>query len=767
MAKSKNTDNNLKVPNILGLELDIAGDILDDAKIKYKIEDKKIITFFRDKNCVAKTTPKVNKPIGKNEVLHIYPSKVKIGPTLILLLIIIGCIIYYANTKTIVPFLFGEPNITQDSDSWNKSSVVYVTDDADFNYSTIDHYKYCISKSKSSNTCDWKDTYTKSVEVSESGTWFVWFKGISEDNNESSLSNRLKVQIDSEAPNISSIDKTVTTRSIEVKVDAKDNLSGVNKYYYSIDNQEYIESNKSYTFTSLEENKTYNINVRVVDKVGNKVDAIFNVSTTSTNKTNTESTTTLNKVIPNISMIDIPYNITYQDKYNLPTSVTPSKYIDNTICYFNDKEITNTSTLPIGLNSIKCVTTVDTSSIISYKDINVKVENGKDEIYDNYIRYNINYPTNATHYMYRYQTDDVRLDDNKWMYYTGPLYIPKDKVNSIIYKYNLNGENIVTKENMFVDIRADKYILNDGEETTINIIAPNKEDEIFYSINNSEYQKYNQSFKVKGNTLIKAYIKRVYKEYNESTNTLVDKSIIKHDAIYIENIYPTIGDKTNTDVSISLDDIPNYIDNNKTYSIPSAYSYGIHGSNNLSCTVNGKKINNTSDLPIGTHDIICSITALDGETKVVSKTITINKNNYKYDLDNIPSIIKVKDDYQLDNTCNIKNTNTLEVGKTTITCGNISKDIEVVDKDILSIDNNNIPSVITVGSLYELPSHVKGNNIKFIKCIDENKNIIYNTSTLSIGKHTITSIVEDDKSKKIITTKIEVIKPSYTLDISQ
>ena len=69
--EKKDNKKNLIVPNILGLELDIAGDILDDNNIKYEIQDKKIITFFRDKNCVAKTIPRRGKKIDKNDVVII------------------------------------------------------------------------------------------------------------------------------------------------------------------------------------------------------------------------------------------------------------------------------------------------------------------------------------------------------------------------------------------------------------------------------------------------------------------------------------------------------------------------------------------------------------------------------------------------------------------------------------------------------------------------------------------------------------------------
>ena len=762
MAKKK--DNKQLVPNILGLELDIAGDVLDDQNIKYKIEDKKIITFFRDKNCVAKTVPRRNKPIDKDEVLKIYPSKCKIGPLLIILILAITWIVMYINKHSIVPLFFSEPTISQESNNWESSKIVYITDDADFNYSKVDYYKYCINKSKSSDSCDWKDTYTKNVRVSASGTWYVWFKAVSEDNNESYLSNRLKVTVDNESPTIISLEKTVTRRSIEIRVNAKDTLSGINKYYYSIDNQEFIEGSKSYTFTSLDENKTYSIRVRVEDKVGNIIEASMKISTSGSNKNN-ETTTLLNKTIPQISLIDLPNTIIEKDKYYLPTNVTPSKYSEDTICYADNIEVTNTSNLSLGEHKIKCTSTIDNLSITIYKDINVVLDYGKDEIINDYVKLNLDYNKEAINYMYRIETDNTRTDEDKWEYYTGPLYIKKELIDKVIIKYDLNGERIITRDDLYLDIKPDSYIVNDGDQTWININYSNREDKVYYSINGVDYQEYKHSFKVYGDTTVNAYIVRTFKTYDSNTNQISEIKMTKKDSVYIQNKYPKIGDKNNTDVYVHLHNLPEVIDDNKVYSIPSNYSYGVHGSKNLVCTANGKKVNSTSDLTPGEYDIVCTISANDGETKIATKHIEIKKSSYKYDLDDIPYTIIQGESYKLDNTCNITNTSKLKEGKYTITCGNISKDIEVVKINKLSIDFNNIPSTITVGDMYELPSHIRGNNIKYIKCIDEDNNLIYNTKTLSIGKHTITCIVKTDDEIITSTKEINVIKPKYLFDI--
>ena len=763
MAERKKKDN-LIVPNVLGLLPDIAGDVFDDHNVKYEIQDKKIISFFRDRNCVVKTVPKRGTSITPDTVVKVYTCKFKIWPCLLISLLLIIGILFILNKSGPTPLFFGAPVIDIDNKDYSESSIIYVKDDADFNYSTIDHYEYCISKNKNYNECSWEKTYTKSLRVSKSGVWYVWFKGISKDNDESYLSNRLKVQIDNESPIINNIDRTITTKSIEVRVNAKDLLSGVNKYYYSIDNHEYIEGNKSYTFTGLEENKKYNIKIRVVDKVGNVTDVETELSTFNSNK---ENESTIPTSIPQISMNDIPSYIYEHDDYSIPSNITPNKYKDNTKCYIDDKDIDNLKDLKVGKYKIRCEGILDNFKITTYKDIDVILPDGEDEIEDEYVRLNLVYPKEANTYMYRFVSDEVRVEGEGWNYYTNRLYVKKELVDKIIIKYNLNGEHIISRDNMFIDIVPDKYEVYDNEEVEVRINTNNTEGKIYYSVNSNDYIEYKNPFKVKGDSLINAYIETIYKSYDKELDMIVDNSDIKTDSVYIRNIYYPIGDKHNDDVSISLDRIPNEINNKEVYSIPSSYSYGTHGLFNMTCTADNKKVYNTSDLTDGEHDIICTITAMDGTTKQTSKHIKINKDNYTYSLDNIPSIIQQGDEYILDETCNIKNTSKLNVGKHNIVCNKTSKSIEVVKERVSYIDINNIPDEIVIGTLYQLPSHYYASNINYINCLDENKNVIYNTSSLGLGEHNIVCILVDDNNLLIASKTIMVNKPKYAIVISK
>ena len=128
-------------------------------------------------------------------------------------------------------------------------------------------------------------------------------------------------------------------------------------------------------------------------------------------------------------------------------------------------------------------------------------------------------------------------------------------------------------------------------------------------------------------------------------------------------------------------------------------------------------------------------------------------------------MIQVGYDYELKDTCNIKNTNILKEGYYTVVCDSVSKNIKVVKDDSLYIDITDIPKNITVGDLYQLPSHYKGNNIKYIKCIDENNNLLFNTSTLSIGKHELTCIIEAENGIQTVNKELIVDKPKYSIDV--
>lgn len=717
MKKEKEIKGKI-VPDIRNLELDIAGDELDEHKIKYHIEDKKVITLFIDRNCVARTEPKIGHIIKDDEVLKIYPSKIKLYP-LFIIFIIIGAFIYYINSKVPTPFFGGYPTIEESVNGYSLSKVVYVSDDAEFNNANVSYYKYCISSSRNNSECEWKDTYTKSVEISESGSWFIWFKGISENNDESYLSNRLKVQIDSEAPTVNLISTITTNKSIEVNISASDALSGISKYYYSIDDTEYVESNKSYIFSNLESNKTYNIKVKVSDVLDNSIIVSFKV-TTGIRTTSTSSSTSIinDDTIPSISMQGISSIITYQDDINIPTVTKFGNTNGTTNCYYDDNiSIENTKELPLGEHKITCDLVGNNGySVEVSKNVNVIPSKTDDKVENNYSYVNLNYPSNATKYMYRIKDNTYSRMSDDWKYYTNTLYVKNSDVNNIIIKYELNNnEYIITPDSsLYVDIRPDSYSVDVSSKTNVNIVYDTIADEKLYRINDGDWINYDGTISVYGNTKIDAMSIKYQKVYEN--NKIVTKSISNIDSVYISTNYSIIGSKENTSVSISLDNIPSELSSGSNYSIPSYYSYGSHNTGFVSCTLDDKKnVYNTNELSEGEHNITCVISALDGVTSMSSKKITI-----------LPS-----------------------------------------DKKITSIDNknnkefnlDNIPDSITIGDMYYVPSYANLGNIKNIKCVSNYK-IINNTSELKLGNNEITcTLTDNDGNNTSISKNVYVDKP--------
>src|SRR5574344_1702763 len=130
------------------------------------------------------------------------------------------------------------PEITSSSDEWNNVKTVEVEKDS-HTKGKIDYYMYCISSTKSTKDCVWQKTLTKNVEVTNSGTSYIYFKAVDDKGQESLPSLPCVVNIDTEAPSIINITKEVTESSIALTVTASDDESGVDKYYFKLEDGEY------------------------------------------------------------------------------------------------------------------------------------------------------------------------------------------------------------------------------------------------------------------------------------------------------------------------------------------------------------------------------------------------------------------------------------------------------------------------------------------------------------------------------------------------
>ena len=255
-----NEDKNFYL-TLEGLTLKEAEEKLENNNIKdYKI--KRNIDLSTKSGCISK--------IDLDDTLTLYVSERRFILVLLLLFLLCNIVVFTFNGTISTLFGTKAPVIKSESHEWNMNTLVSVNKDAVMK-NEISYYEYCITKSKNTLKCNWKRTDTKNIQVSVTGKWYVYFRAIDKKNIKSKISNREYVQIDNEAPIINDVSEQLTFNSIKLTVNASDNHSGIDKYYYSIDGIDFNESKGEYVFENLSPNTEYEITIKVLDKLGNTV----------------------------------------------------------------------------------------------------------------------------------------------------------------------------------------------------------------------------------------------------------------------------------------------------------------------------------------------------------------------------------------------------------------------------------------------------------------------------------------------------------------
>ena len=268
------------IPDIRKEKLEDAQEILDKAKIKYKDEEEKEFSLKVRRGRVIRTEPEIGEKIKNDEEITIYVSRLWLLPIIILLLIMFLFMFTTIGLSNIKPS--NTPKIAKKGEGWVKEELVYVVKDVDLE--RLDYYEYCISEKKNMKSCEWKATKTKNALVSETGEWYVQFRGVYQDKTKSRKSNKLKVYVDNDAPVVKKVTKETTDSKIHITMSATDKGSGINKYYYKVGDGEWKEADKDFTIKGLDPNKEYNITVKVEDKAGNEYTVEFKATTKAKDK---------------------------------------------------------------------------------------------------------------------------------------------------------------------------------------------------------------------------------------------------------------------------------------------------------------------------------------------------------------------------------------------------------------------------------------------------------------------------------------------------
>ena len=321
------------------------------------------------------------------------------------------------------------PEITGGSKEWAQSRVVKVKKDS-YAKKGLAYYEYCVGTNL--NKCVWKKTNTKNVRVSKTGKGKVVFRGVDKAGNTSSNSNIEEVYIDNNNPIINK----VSIKNKKVKIEATDKECGIKKYYYSIDGENYKETRKEFEI----KDKTEKISIKVEDKAGNKTTVevpvekeneinstrtttkVVEEKTTTTNEsttkqptdvTNPETSTTTNATtsattstikptstttkkgleydIPKINLDKVPVEFVYGSEYELPSYVDFGNDEGTYKCVVEGKEEQTTKNLAIGKHLIVCeaISNHNKRTMVE-KEVEVKIKSGEEEIWDGWIRLNLN-----------------------------------------------------------------------------------------------------------------------------------------------------------------------------------------------------------------------------------------------------------------------------------------------------------------------------------------------------------------------------------------
>ena len=568
-----------KVPEVEGVSLKEAKEILEKANIEIEKEKKKF-NIFEKSGKVIKVEPKEKTKLKKNEKVVLYVNDRR--PILVIILLFLLCALFMMFRSGTISTLISTtaPVIKSKTHEWVKTGMVVVTKDAKM-IDELKTYEYCVTNIKNTIGCNWQTTDTKNASIGVSGKWYVYFRGIDVRGRKSKASNREYVNVDNISPVVEKIKTSVGITSIKVTVEANDTLSGLNNYFYKIDDKDYVMGEKTYTFKNLEANKEYEITIKVVDKVGNETIVTRKVTTSTKKEDNSvdnntpgepnepttpdepstpdEPTTPDEPSTPDepeeiieppyIDLNEVPSVLEYKEDHKLPSRYDFKNSTGTVSCKVGNDEYTNTADLPVGNHTIVCTATnKEGMSTTVSKDVEVKIFDVEETEEDGWIWLNLHYPANSTKWEWKKLEENEELDgdDLNWHEYTGPIRVRIEDIDKIVIRYELDGnEIIISPDGYYVDIEPEKTSVKSGDVTKVKINYSKNFEKVEYRINNGVWQDYIEEFEVGANTSIEARIRYLIDVYDDDGNLLLQKTKKKTAIGYIgEIIDPTSNPST-------------------------------------------------------------------------------------------------------------------------------------------------------------------------------------------------------------------------------
>ena len=397
---------------------------------------------------------------------------------------------------------------------------------------------------------------------------------------------------------------------MKIIVKATDNVDTKLKYYYKIEDGNYVEVDKDF---KLDIDGKYKVTIKVVDQTGNYIevekeidfDKIKTEMPTEEEKddqtengdgnggentpenpnkpTNSDEPTNPDKPndpekpneeskpedgdkddegedpeeeeikIPEINLDKVPSRFGYKEKYKVPSYYKFDSKGGEVECLLDGKEkIEDTSNLSVGKHAISCEAIGNNGYTTRVeKEVEVIIPVTEDEFFDGWITMNLYYPENSTDWQWRLGNEnEIRTgyDNTDWQDYTGPITVKLSDVENVYIRYKMNGETIIIppKGKILVDIQPASYTIYENQNTRVSIVYEKGADIKEYRINNGNWQTYEGSFEVSANTLIEARVIKDIKVYDSEGEYVNTVKKQSTDSVFIGQINPIIPDDPNS-----------------------------------------------------------------------------------------------------------------------------------------------------------------------------------------------------------------------------
>ena len=280
--------------------------------------------------------------------------------------------------------------------------------------------------------------------------------------------------------------------------------------------------------------------------------------------------------VPIINLDKVPNKIKIKEEYELPSYYEFDKLGGEVLCTIETGEkVENTSEINVGSHKITCEAKGNNGYTTSVeKEIKVELEEVGFEVFDGYLLLTLYYPKNSTNWQWRLDTNgEIRTgyNDSGWQDYTGPILVKIEDLQNIYIRYNINGETVIESPNNkpLVDIEPSRYTLCPDAKTNVKITYDKYAKTKEYRINGGDWQKYNKSFEVEGNTLIEAKVTKIEYIYDDEGILETEEIVTNIDSVFISE-YVNSNKCLNNDENLgSSDSIYETLDpdySNKSYS---------------------------------------------------------------------------------------------------------------------------------------------------------------------------------------------------------